>query len=311
MDIGISLLDEEYALVSDKTLVKGLLPVRKRNSHKGTYGRAAIVAGCEEYTGAAYLSAAACLRAGAGYTTLFAPKKLLPLYALKAPEVLLKGISNGGRYAFNAKSMQQLLGYDSIAFGMGMGVSKEVFKGVCYLLERYTGKLLLDADALNSLARFHGGRLKSLLANKKCDVILTPHSKAFSRLSGWSVEEILKDSLSLAQTFAKEYGITLLLKNAYTVVTDGTRTRINTTGNSGQAKGGTGDALAGVIAGLLAGGVSAFDGGVAGAYLVGKSAEIAAPDIGEYSMTASDLIGYLPKAFLFVTEDADENGGKQ
>ena len=310
-EIGVALSEAGYACWTDKVLVKSLLPARKRNSHKGTYGKAAIVAGSIEYTGAAYLSAAACIRAGAGYTTLFLPKKLLPFYALKAPEILLKGISGGDRYVFNSKKMEELLIYDSIAFGMGMGVSEEVFKGASYLLKNYTGKLLLDADALNSIAYFSWGKLDKLFAKKKCDVILSPHIKEFSRLSSWTAEEILKDSLSLAQRFSKEYGVTLLLKNACTIITNGERTALNTTGNSGQAKGGSGDVLAGVIAGLCAGGLSAYDGGVVGAYLVGKSAEIALPDVGEYSMTASELIAYLPKTFLFVTENTDENGGEQ
>lgn len=310
-DIGIQLPQEEYATLTDRESVKGLLPVRKRNSHKGSYGKAAIVAGSEEYTGAAYLSAAACLRSGAGYTTLFVPKDLLPLYALKAPEILLKRISEGGRYAFNEEGMRGLLAYDSIAYGMGMGASKEVFEGAKYLLENYEGKLILDADALNSLAQFSDGKGLNLFKNKKCDVILTPHVKEFSRLSGLTVEEILQNSLSIAKEFALSSGVTLLLKNALSIVTDGEHTVINAAGNAGQAKGGSGDVLAGVLAGLCAMGLSAYDGGVAAAYLVGESAELAAKKIGQFSLTATDLIAYLPRAFLFVTEDTDEDSGKE
>ena len=303
VDIGIRLPETNYAYATDRKDVKALLPVRKRNSHKGSYGRAAIVGGSEEYTGAAYLAyaaAVACLRSGAGYTTLFIPKDLLPLYALKAPEILLKSTNEGGRYAFNEESMQELLAYDSIAYGMGMGASKEVFKGAEYLLTNYDGRLILDADGLNSLALFSEGRLAQLFKNKKCDVILTPHVKELSRLCGWTVEEILEDSLAFAKSFAKEFVVTVLLKNAVSVITDGERTAVNTTGNAGQAKGGSGDTLAGVLAGLCAVGLPAYESGVVGAYLVGKAAELAALDFGEYSLTASELIAYLPKAFLFV-----------
>jgi NAD(P)H-hydrate epimerase len=125
------------------------------------------------------------------------------------------------------------------------------------------------------------------------------------------MEEILEDSLALSQKFAREHDVCLLLKNAVSIITDGERTAINVAGNSGQAKGGTGDTLAGVIVGLCAMGLPAYEGGVLGAYLVGKAAELAAIDLGEYSLTATDLIAYLPKAFLFVTENSDEDRGEQ
>ena len=114
-----------------------------------------------------------------------------------------------------------------------------------------------------------------------------------------------------AKEFAESYGVAVLLKNASSVITDGNRTAVNTTGCSGLAKGGSGDVLAGVIAGLCAQGVSAFDGGCLGAYLVGKAAELAAEGFGEYSLTASDVIGTLGKAFLLVAEHADEYGGEE
>ncbi len=310
-EFSVSLSKDVSSALTDRRLAKELLPERKRNSHKGNYGRAAIVAGSEEYTGAAYLAAAACLRSGAGYTALFVPKEILPLYALKSPEILLKSTNEGGRYAFNEESMRELLVYDSIAYGMGMGASNEVFKGIAYLLKNYEGKLILDADGLNSLAAFASEDIEELLKNKKCDVILTPHCKEFSRLCKKTVEEILKSGVRTAKDFAKKYKVNVLLKNALSVITDGESVALNATGNSGQAKGGSGDVLAGVIAGLCAGGLGAFEGGVLGAYLVGKAAEIAVADFGEYSLTASELIAYLPKAFLFVAEDTDENGDEQ
>ena len=309
--LGISFPEDVCAVLTDKKLAKGLLPERKRNSHKGSYGKAAIVGGSEEYTGAAYLAAAACLRAGAGYTVLFVPKSILPLYALKSPEILLKPINDGGRYAFNEKNMEELLSHDSIAFGMGMGASNEVLRGVEYLLKKYAGKLIIDADGLNSLARLSPEELETLFKNKKCDVILTPHCKEFSRLCKKTVEEIVQSGTSTAKDFAKRYSVNLLLKNALSMITDGERLALNATGNSGQAKGGSGDVLAGVLAGLCASGVNTFEGGVLGAYLVGKAAELGVRDFSEYSLTASELIAYLPKAFLFVTEDTYEDGEEQ
>lgn len=306
VDIGISLPKKEgaqgipYVGLVDSEYVKEALPMRKRNSHKGTYGRAAIVAGSLEYTGAAYLSATACLRSGVGYTTLYLPSGILPHYLLKAPEILLKTSNEGDRYAFNEEKAAELLAYDSIAYGMGMGVSEQVAQGAKYLLKNYMGKLLLDADGLNSLAKYCADSLRTLLREKKCEVVLTPHVKEFSRLSGLSVENVLQKGLTVATDFAKEMNVTLLLKGASSIVTDGRSAVVVSTGNSGLAKGGSGDVLSGVIVGLCASGASAFDGAVCGSFLVGKAAELGALEKGEYSLTASDVIAYLGGAFLSI-----------
>ena len=294
----------------EKEIARKMLPSRKRNSHKGTYGKAAIVAGGEKYTGAAYLSTAACLRSGAGYTALFTPKGVLSYYVLKAPEALLIPSNDGGMFEFNKETFDSLLSYDAIAYGMGMGASEEVFKGAEYLLKEYKGKLILDADALNALA-LHREAIDELFANKKCEVVLTPHLGEFSRLTGKSVEDISKDGIFVAQSFAKKLGASILLKNAVSVITDGDRVAMNATGNSGQAKGGSGDVLSGVIAGLCASGAGVFDGAACGAYLVGNAAEIAAREIGEYSLLATDVIARLGKAFLGITENADKRGNEQ
>ena len=296
--------------VTDKKLVKALLPKRRRNSHKGTYGKAAIVAGSIDYTGAAYLATAACLRSGAGYTTLFVPESILPYYILKNPEALLVSLCDGDRYAFNSSKMRELCVYDSIAFGMGMGVSEAVCRGAEWLLKHYEGKLILDADGLNSLAEYRKTELKVLFANKKCDVLITPHSKEFSRLTGLKTEEILAEPLRVASDWASAYQTSVLLKNHETMITDGERNFINRSGNSGQAKGGSGDVLSGVLAGLCAMGANALEAGVCGAYLTGIAAELAVKETGEYSLLASDVISYLGRAFLFVTEDTDQQCGK-
>ena len=299
-DIGIEIAERESCFLLDDGYVGGIVKPRKRNSHKGNYGRAAIVAGCEKYTGAAYLSALACLRSGAGYTTLFLPEKLIPYYVLKAPEALLESINEGGRVAFNEENFEKLLAYDSIAYGMGLGESEDVALGAEYLVLNYTGRLILDADALNSLARYKKEGLKALFAAKKCDVVLTPHVKEFSRLSARTTTEILQGGLAVATEFAKEYGVTLLLKNAASIVTDGARVAANTAGCAGQAKGGSGDVLSGVVAGLLAGGLDVFEGVAAAAYLAGRAAELAAQTQGDYALLATDVIDCLGRAFLSV-----------
>ncbi len=302
-DIGIKLprLEEDdyaYAFLADGEYVSRLLPKRKRNSHKGTYGKTAIVGGSARYSGAPYLSATAALRGGAGYVTLFLPETLLPYYYVKSPELLLESVSRGDSIVFQEEFFEKLLAYDSIAYGMGAGVSEDVAKGASYLVENYTGKLLLDADGLNSLAKYGKDSVKTLFAKKKCDVIVTPHVKEFSRMSELTATGILSESANVAKAFAREYGITVLLKNATSVITDGKRTALNVTGTSAQAKAGSGDVLSGLIASLCAEGLSAFDGGALGAYLCGKAAELASKRTGEYSLLASDTAAHIGEAFL-------------
>ena len=295
-EVGLHFNDYSRLLDADK--VSSLLPKRKRNSHKGTYGRAAIVAGSARYTGAAYLATAACLRAGAGYTALFTPSGILPHYMLKTPEALLCPICEGSDLVFNEENFVALLSYDSIAYGMGMGVSKDVADGARYLLEKYAGKLIIDADGLNSLAKYERENFQALFCNKKCDVVLTPHVKEFSRLSGKKTEEIIKDGLFAATDFASKYAVNVLLKNAVSIITNGREVLLNTAGTPGQAKGGSGDVLSGAIAGLCASGLSTFDGACAAAYVVGKAAELACEKISTYSLIATDVIAYMGASFL-------------
>lgn len=296
-DIGIALPEDGYAVLLDDALVSGLLPVRKRNTHKGSYGKAAIVAGSAAYTGAAYLATAACLRAGAGYTALFTPAGILPYYMLKAPEALLAPICAGDSFRFDEAVMRGLLGYQSVAYGMGLGASEEVAKGAEYLVRRYEGKLILDADAINALAAYRKEELGAIFKAKKCDVLLTPHIKEFSRLSGKTTEQVCDEGLFAATDLAKEHGVCTLLKNAVTTVTDGERIFVNAAGTSGQAKGGSGDVLSGVLASLCACGLPCLEAACAGAYVTGKAAFLAAEKCGEDSLTASDTIGYLGEAF--------------
>lgn len=303
-DIGIVLpsFDENgngYAHILEDVEISALIPKRKRNSHKGNYGRATIVAGSEKYTGAAYLSTAAALRSGAGYTSLFTPSALLPLYALKLPEVLLSALNEGGRVAFNEASYAQIP-HGAVAYGMGMETSEAVAQGAEYLLSHHVGTLILDADALNSLAQYSFNRFAEIFAKKTCEVIITPHAKEFARLLQTDVKTVLTHGLSLASEFALRYGVTVLLKGAATIITDGTRTAINVTGTAGQATGGSGDVLSGAIAGLCAYSLSAFDGACAAAFLCGRAAELVTAEIGEYSLTPTDVIATLGRAFLSI-----------
>ena len=314
-DIGICLpsFDEEgegYAhLIEDREIAE-LLPRRKRNTHKGNYGVATVVAGSKRYTGAAYLAATAAARSGAGYTRLYTPSSILPLFAIKTPEVLLCPLNDGGRDVFNEKIYSQMPS-GGLAIGMGLGVSEELANAVEYLIKHHTGTLVVDADGLTSLAEYSLGRLEEIFKEKSCEVILTPHPLEFARLIQKTTAEVLENDLALAKEFATKYGVTLLLKGASSIVTDGTRTAVCIAGTAGQAKGGSGDVLSGVLAGLSAMKLCAYDAARAGALLCGRAAEIATKEQGEYSLLASDVIASLGKAFLSVAESANDQSGKQ
>ena len=170
-------------------------------------------------------------------------------------------------------------------------------------------KLILDADGLNSLAIYAN---VENLKEKKCDVLITPHLKEFVRLSGLSMAEIKSSPVALAREFAKKYEISLLLKGASTIITNGEKTCLNVTGTSAQARGGSGDVLSGLIGGLCAQGLSLLDGACLGSYLVGVAAELATEKLTEYVALPSDFIEFFGGAFkkvLSIPENADEYGG--
>lgn len=294
----------------DKACVGARIKKRERNVHKGCFGRAGIVSGREEYAGATALALSACLRSGAGYTVLFASEKVRKVFLLKYPEALLERANGGGRVALNSKNIKKLRNFNALAFGMGAGVSKATYKTVKRLIENYQGKLVLDADALNSLAKYEKD-LCSLFKRKKCEILLTPHMKEFSRLTGKTITEILEKGVETPYEFAKKHGVCVLLKNAVSILSDGEEIYINVKGSSGQAKGGSGDALSGLIAGLCASGLSVFDASLVGAYIAGKAAEITEKIHGDRAMLASDVIEKFGEAFLSVTEDANQQGNEQ
>ena len=182
---------------------------------------------------------------------------------------------------------------------MGCGVSERLYGTIKTLLKDYCGTLVIDADALNSLARFG---VEILGCNKKCNVIVTPHLKEFSRLTNKSVEEIQSAPVDLAKQFAKRYNVTVLLKSAVSIITDGTRTAFNISGNTALAKGGSGDILSGFLCGTLARGVKPFEAALCSAYVLGKTAEISAEQKTEYCATANDIIKNLHLAIKRLTE---------
>ena len=283
-DIGIPPVSCGTELWEEKD-VSACFPKRKSNTHKGAFGRACLFAAEVKYPGAVFLAAGACLRSGAGYTELIAEDALYSAAIGKLSCCVLR--------RFEALD-GDILSADCIALGMGAGVSERLYAHIAELMEAYTGTLVIDADGLNTLAKYG----VEVLKHKSCRVILTPHPKEFARLSGRSVGEVLSSAAEAAKQFAKEYGVVVALKNNRTLITDGERLALNLTGTPALAKGGSGDVLSGFLAGTCARGVPPFEAACVASYLFGRAGELAAEEFGEYSVTAEDVIARIGKAVL-------------
>lgn len=276
-------IPEEY-IVNDSD-IKKFYPKRERNTHKGTYGSANIIAGSDKYIGAAALASAAALKSGCGLVKLTASERVKIALAAKYPQVIYLDEPD-----FNSQA---------IAVGMGCGVSNELYLLIRRLLSDYNGTLIIDADGLNTLAKYGVDILNSTRGERR--VILTPHVKEFSRLTGLDVNTISNNPIELARSFAERYGVILLLKGADSVITDGLRTAVNTRGTTALAKGGSGDMLSGYICGTAARGIDAFDAAVCSAYTLGVSAEISSEQKTDYCTTAKDILNNLHKAVKQLT----------
>ncbi len=291
-DIGISVSDDNYAEIYSKDKLALCFAKRKSNSHKGDYGKVTVIGGSEIYSGAPLMSVSA-LKAGCGYLQICVPDCIFYYLIGKFPEIILKKMpSKKGVLKFDKKSLDEIIKTsDSIAIGMGCTKSAEIYKIVKYLVENFTGTLIIDADALNSIAEFG----LNVLKNKKCDVIITPHVKEFSRLTKKSIDEITDNPVILAKEFAAEYGVTVMLKSNTVIITDGDKVALSVSGTPALAKGGSGDVLAGIVAALSARLKGKILICACAMYILGKSSEVLEKTLSEYGVCASDLILQIPK----------------
>ena len=277
-DIGITLPQDNYACIYGDEDIRSFFPKRARNSHKGTFGTATLISGSAQYIGSAVLAVSAALKSGCGYVKAVCPDEVKAAIAPNYPQTVF--------------SAECDLNSGAIAVGMGCGATQSLYDGICWLLRDYAGTLIIDADGLNALAQFGAGVLK----DKKCNVIITPHAKEFARLTGKDVAEDLAAPVSCAQRFAREYGVTVALKGAGTVITDGGRTAINVRGCSALAKAGSGDMLSGFMCGSIARGLAPFEGAVCASYILGAASELSAGRLTEYCVTSADILSDIPAA---------------
>lgn len=270
---------------------------RRNDTHKGSYGKLAVVAGSQGFSGAGLMCVNAALRAGAGLVTAGMPAGLQNVFSTANPEAMTFALDDfSGSLSENCVAgLEKLMaGKSALAAGPGIGTGGGAAAAIRYLVDNHDIRKVFDADALNIIAQN-----VSILRRKKGGIVLTPHLVEFSRLCGLAPEEIGIDPVGYARRFAAEYGVTLLLKGATSIVSDGKRVAFITAGSPGMARGGSGDVLTGVIAGLLCGGreggMDGFDAAVYGAFICGKAGEAAAVSLGELSMTAGDTLRHIPE----------------
>ncbi|MBC7935004.1 MAG: NAD(P)H-hydrate dehydratase [Rhizobacter sp.] len=267
-------------LVADQSLIASLIPPRNPASHKGNHGHALLIAGNTGKMGAAVLSSTACLRSGAGLLTVNVPREERSILQTSIPEAMLMMREEGGT----------LTPFSAIGIGPGMGVDDAGVALLENLLENYQKPVLIDADALTVLSLN-----RHMWAMIPVNSVLTPHPGEFDRMFG--------KHDSIAERNVKAIQLSLLhpwvivLKGQQTQIAYEGKAYINTTGNAGLAKGGSGDTLTGIILSFLAQGYTALNAAITGVYLHGLAADLALQDQSMESMLATDIPAYLGKAF--------------
>jgi len=298
-DIGIPayLADKITAEVINGELVRALLPERPLIANKGSFGRVLVCAGSINYIGAAYLACSGAIRVGTGLVTLATATSLQSVLAAKLTEVTYLPLPEsppGGISPEAATVVHREWGnYSVLLLGCGLGQSESAVKFIesaLFGIKPVPVSLVLDADALNTLAD-----MPQWWQRLTDDAILTPHPGEMARLAGVSIDEVQSDRAGIARKVAQEWHKTVVLKGAYTVIAapDG-RCRVSPIANPGLASAGTGDVLAGAIAGLLAQGLSLFDAATCGVFLHGEAGEAVRAELGDAGMIASDLLPVLP-----------------
>ena len=274
----------------------GLLPKRPSDMHKGDAGRVFLLAGSVGLSGAAALCALGALRVGAGLVTLGLPKSLHGPMVEKLTEAMFKVLPETKEGSVSLRALPEIASavdnMDAVAIGPGLSQHPETKTLVRQLLPMMTRPLVLDADGLNALAED-----VDILKKRSLPIVVTPHPGEMGRLIRLSAEQVQRDRQRIASEFAKTYRVVVVLKGHDTVVAsfDGAIS-LNDTGNPGMASGGCGDVLTGMIAGLAGQKLSLFDAARLGVYLHGLAGDLAAKEVGDVGLIASDLAARIPQA---------------
>ena len=284
---GIEKTEAQYTIIEEKDIYPLLKP-RDPFAHKGQMGHALLVGGSYGMAGAAVLAAKACLRAGVGKLTVHTPKRNVQILQTSVPEAILH-MDREETFFSEALATED---YQALGIGPGLGTTEQTSIAMIAQIRRAQCPVVADADALNILGTRH-----AWMQQLPKGVILTPHPKELDRLEGQSLDSY--ERLTKARQLAEKLQGYIILKGHHTAICmpDG-HVVFNATGNAGMATAGSGDVLTGILTGLLARGYHQREACLLGVYLHGLAGDLAARDLGEESLVASDLINYLPKAFL-------------
>lgn len=288
---GINKTDTNYMFVEEDQ-VRKLLLERPAHAHKGQMGNALLITGSYGMAGAAILATRACLRSGVGKVTVNTPKRNIPILQTAVPEAIVQVTSEETIFA-EAMDTED---FNALGIGPGIGQSEQTAVALVAQIRRAQCPCVADADALNIL-----GNHRAWLQQLPQGIILTPHPKEFDRLEGHCADSY--ERLTKARNLAQRIKGYVILKGHHTAICmpDG-NVLFNATGNAGMATAGSGDVLTGIITGLLARGYKQQDACVLGVYLHGLAGDLAANDLGEESLMASDIIQYIPRAFKRLQE---------
>ncbi len=275
-----------------------LLDKRDSNSHKGDYGKIAILGGSKGMAGSVYMASLACMRTGAGLSYILAPKSISNILQIKANEQIIREIDCDNffyREEIKNQILSEISDKDVLAIGPGMARGEDLNRLIDEIIKASDIDIVIDADGLNAVSQN-----PSIL--KACNnIILTPHMGEFSRLTGISIDEINKDKVNIAKAFAAKYDIILVLKSHETLVTSGDELYINKIGNPGMATAGSGDVLTGVISTLMKR-LRPFDAARLGVYIHSLAGDLASLEIGEDSLIATDIINFIPEAIKLLRQ---------
>ncbi len=295
IDIGIRPVDRPILMPGPADL-RPVFPQRPHLSNKGTWGYLALIGGSLRYSGAIRLAAMAngAMRSGAGVVKAAVPASLCPVLMPLILESTLFPLSDReGQILFRREEAEELTAnIRAAAFGMGIGTSRGAGEMLRFLLSEFGGRLLVDADGLNLMA----GMEKEEIRRHRGTLIVTPHLKEFSRLTGRGMVEIQENPCAAAEEYARETGSIVLLKGPATLITDGERTLMTDTGCPGMATAGSGDVLSGILCAILGWAEDPLMAAAAAAWINGRAGEIAQKKTSAWSMTAGDTAAAVPEA---------------
>ena len=277
--------------LTDREFVHTVIRKRPRDIHKGDCGRVLLICGSEEMAGAAVFATRAAIKSGSGLVYTCTAREIFPVLQISVPEGICKSWD---------KVKENLMQYDAIAIGPGMGTGEKTAAILIRVLSKYDGPVIIDADGLNTIAADEN--LQDLVAKTRAKVIMTPHVGEARRLLGGQADQGHLTREEMAEALTKKYNVIVVMKGAGTIVSlSDNEAYINTTGNPGMATAGSGDVLTGIIASFAGQGMVAGDAARAGVFVHGLAGDMAAEHFGEYGLTASDIADYVPFALKELT----------